>query len=185
MYKFLLRRKIKQLINNSERKRAYHNLKEIRSVLVLFDTENFDDASYFIQQMKKMGKKVKAIAFKNKTDTNNYSKISYTIVTEKDMKSESLIQVVNSSEDEKFDLIVDLTLKENLLLIYVLISVNSPLKVGFYKHPLSVHDIVISFAPGLVQNVKELGKQLIHYLTVISSDTRTGTMNKPITGGNR
>jgi hypothetical protein len=172
MYKFLLRRKIKQIINRSERKRAYRNLKEIKSVLVLFDTENFDDANHFIQQMKKMGKKVKAFAFKDKKDANTYSNISYTIVTEKDMKGESLTQLVNGLADEKFDLIVDLTLNENLLLLYVLVSVNSPLKVGFYKHPLSVHDMVISFAPGLVQNVKELGKQLIHYLTVISSETK-------------
>jgi len=174
MYKFLLRRKIKKIINHSERKRAYHNLKEIKSVLVLFDTENFDDANHFIRQMRKMGKKVKALAFKSNKDENNYSNISYTIITEKDMKSDSLTQLVNSLEDEKLDLIVDLTLTENLLLLYVLVSVNAPLKVGFYKHPLSVHDIVISFAPGLVQNIKELGKQLIHYLTVISSGTKGG-----------
>jgi len=174
MYKFLLRRKIKQLIKHSEREKAYRNLKEINTVLILFDTENFDDANYFIQQMKKMKKKVKAFAFKSKKDTNNYSNISYTIVTEKDMKSESLIQIANSLADEQFDLVVDLTLKENLLLLYILVSVNAPLKVGFYKHTLSVHDMVISFAPGLVQNVKELGKQLIHYLTIISSGTRSG-----------
>ena len=169
MYKFLLRKKIKQLVKHSEREKAYHSLKEIKSILVLFDTKDFEDANYFIQQMKKMGKKVRAFAFKSKKDANNYSNISYTIVTEKDMKSESLAQTVNSLEDEKFDLAVDLTLKENLLLLYILVSVNAPLKVGFYKHALSVHDMVISFAPGLVQNVKELGKQLIHYLTIISS----------------
>jgi len=171
MYKFLLRRKIKQIVKHSEREKAYLSLKEIKSVLVLFDTKNFDDANYFIQQMKKMGKKIKAFAFKDRKDSNNYSNISYTIVTEKDMKGESLAQTVNSLEDEKFDLVVDFTLKENLLLLYILVSVNAPLKVGFYKHALSVHDMVISFAPGLVQNVKELGKQLIHYLTIISSGT--------------
>jgi hypothetical protein len=172
MYKYLLRRKIKHINARSERKKVYHNLKEIRSVLVLFDTEDFDNATYFIQQLKKMGKKIKAYAFKSKKDTNVYSNISYTIITEKDMKGELLTQISNSLTDEKFDLIVDLTLKENLLLLFILVSVNAPLKVGFYKHALSVHDIVISFAPGLVQNIKELGKQLIHYLTIISSGTR-------------
>ena len=177
MYKYLLKRKITNIIHNSERKKAYHNLKEIKSILVLFDTENFDDAAHFIQQMKKMGKKIKALAFKNKKDTNTYSNISYTIVTEKDMKDlkgDSLAQIVNSLADETFDLVVDLTLKENLLLLYILVSANAPLKVGFYKHSLSVHDIVISFAPGLVLTVKELGAQLIHYLTIISSATRGG-----------
>ena len=174
MYKFLLRRKIKKILKLSERKKVYHNLKEIRSVLVLFDMENYGDASHFIQQLKKIGKRIKAIAFKDKKDTNNYSKITINIVTDKDMKGDSLTQITNSLIDEKFDLVVDLTLKENLLLLYILVKVNSPLKVGFYKHPLSVHDMVISFAPGLVQNVKELGKQLIHYLTVISSGVKSG-----------
>lgn len=173
MYKFLLKRKIKKIITHSEREKAYYNLKEIKSILVLFDTEDFEDASYFIQQLKKMGKKIKAFAFKNKKDTNNYSNISYSIVTEKDMKGESLALIVNSLSDEKFDLVVDLTLKENLLLLYILVVANSSLKVGFYKHALSVHDIVISFAPGLELTLKELGAQLIHYLTIISSGTRS------------
>jgi len=181
MYKFLLRRKIKQIVKYSERTKAYHNLKEMKSVLVLFDTKNYDDAIYFIQQMKKLGKRVKAFAYKDRKDTNNYSKISFTIVTEKDMKDlkyESLTQIVNSIADEKFDLVVDLTLKENLLLLYILVSVNSPLKVGFYKHALSIHDIVISFAPDLGLTVKELGQQVIHYLTVISSVTETTIYRK-------
>jgi hypothetical protein len=172
MYKFLLRRKIKKIIGQTEREKAFLNLRDIRSVLVLFDTENYDDANFFIQQMKKMGKKVKAYAYKAKKDTANYSTITLSTVTEKDMKNlngESLTLIVNSLENETYDLVVDLTLEENLLLLFILVSANSPLKVGFYKHPLSVHDIVISFAPGLVSTVKELGKQLIHYLTIISS----------------
>ena len=172
MYKFFLRKKIKKILNLSERKKAYLNLKEIKSILVLFDTNNIDDANHFIQQMKKMNKKIKAVAFKSKMDNNNYSNTSFTFVTEKDMKDDSLVQIVNSLENEKIDLIVDLTLKENLLLLYILISTDSPLKVGFYKHAMSVHDMVISFAPGLVQNVKELGNQLIHYLTIISSEEK-------------
>ena len=172
MYKFFLRKKIRKILNLSERKKAYLNLKEIKSILVLFDTNNFDDANHFIQQMKKMNKKIKAIVFINKRDNSNYSNTSFTFVTEKDMKDDSLLHVVNSLASEKFDLVVDLSLKENLLLLYILVSTNSPLKVGFYKHALSVHDMVISFAPGLVQNVKELGNQLIHYLTIISSEEK-------------
>ena len=170
MYKFLLRRKIKKIIAHSERERAYHNLTEIKSVLVLFDTEDFEGAIHFIQELKKMGKKIKAFAFKSKKDSHHYSKISYTIVTEKDMRGDLLAQIANGLADEKFDLVVDLSLKENLLLLYILVSANSPLKVGFYKHALWVHDIVISFAPGMELDVNELSQQVIYYLTTISSE---------------
>jgi ribosomal protein L30/L7E len=172
MYKYLLKRKIKNVVKNSERQKAYLNLKEIKSVMVLFDTENYRDAINFIQRMKSMGKKVKAFAYKDKKDTTSYSNITYTMMTEKDMKdlkTESLTMIVNSLGNKTFDLIVDLTLKENLLLLYLLVSANSPLKVGFYKYDFPVHDIVILFSPELVHGIKELGDQLIHYLTVISS----------------
>lgn len=179
MYKFLLKRRIKKILKLSEREKAYHNLKEIRTVLVLFDTEDYGDAHHFIQQMKKMGKKVKVFAYKDKKDTKDYSDILNNIVTEKDMKDwkgESLTQIVNALGDQTFDLVVDLTLKENLLLLYILASANSPLKVGFYKSDFAVHDMVIAFAPGLelsgFTTVKELSKQLIYYLTTISSGSK-------------
>jgi len=173
MYKFLLRRKIKKIIAHSERERAYHNLTEIKSILVLFDTENFEDAIYFIHELKMMGKKVKAFAFKSRRDNHNYSKITYTVVSEKDMKGDSLVRIANGLADEKFDLVIDLSLKENLLLLYILVSANSPLKVGFYRHVFSVHDIVISFAPGMEITIKDLGNQVIHYLTIISSGSKS------------
>jgi len=172
MCKFLLRRKIKQIVERSDRKKAYYSLREIKSVLVLFDTKDFEDADRFIQQLKRMRKSTKAFAFKDKKDTNTYSKISYPIVTEKDMKSlshESLIQMANSLSNESIDLIVDFTLKENLLLLFLLVSVNASLKIGFYRHALPVHDLVILFAPDRVLNVRELGEQVFHYLTVIAS----------------
>ena len=172
MYKFLLKRKIRKILKSSQREKAYLNLRDIKSILILFDTENFDDANNFIQKMEKIGKQIKVIACKNKNDNNHYSVFQYTIITEKDainLKNYSFSRIVESLTEEHFDLIVDLTLKENLSLLYLLVSANSPLKVGFYKNPLPVHDIVISFAPGLAQNVRELGEHLIHYLTTISS----------------
>ena len=174
MYKYLLRKKIKNIVRQLKREKAYLNLDEIKSILVLFDTENFKDASDFIQQMKKMDKKVKAIAFKNKKDANSYSNISFIVVTDKDMKGNSLSRIINILSDESFDLIVDLSLKENLVLLYILVSINATLKVGFYKYVLPVHDFVISSAPGITPTVQELSSQLIHYLTTIASGTRDG-----------
>jgi len=170
MYKNLLRRKIKHLLKYSERKKVYHNLEEIKSVLVLFDTENYDDAINFIQQMRKLDKTVRAFAYKPKNDVNDFPNTSFKVVTNKDMRSfkhESLNRIVQNISGEKFDLTVDLTLHENLLLLYILVSINSPLKIGLYKHAFSVHDIVISYAPELELTVKELGEQVIHYLTVL------------------
>jgi len=169
MYEFLLRRRIKRIIKNSEREKVFQNLNEISSVMVLFDAKNFEDANFFIQHLKKMGKKIKVFAYKDPKDTYNFANQSFSIIYKrelKDMKGESLTQIADKLSKEKFDLVVDLTLEENLLLLYILVSTNSPLKIGFHKHTPWVHDIVIS---GAEQNVKELGEQLICYLSAISS----------------
>jgi len=174
--KYFLRRKINKILKGSKREKEFLNLKEIKSVLLLFDTKDYSDAGLFIKQLKKMGKKVKLCAYKDKRDGHNYSKILYNIVMDKDMnvwKSDSIKEIIGTLSLESYDLTIDLTLKENLLLQYILVSVNSSFKVGFSKTSLPVYDMVISFSPEMESNgiitVRELSKQVIYYLETISS----------------
>lgn len=178
MFNFLLKRKIKNIIKNSTRKKAYKNLKEINTVLVLFDTENYTDADRFIKKLKQMGKKVDTYAYKSKTDPNDYSKTFYTIVQDKDrkdLKATVLNQIRDTLKETTYDLVIDLSLAENLLLQYILVSADSSFKVGLYKSRPPVHDMTILPAPDIDLNrytlVKELSEQLIYYLTTISSET--------------
>ncbi|MDR1610817.1 MAG: hypothetical protein LBS08_04840 [Candidatus Symbiothrix sp.] len=174
--KYFLKRKINNIFYSSNREKEYHNLKEIKSVLLLFDTKDYSDANLFIKQLKKMGKKVRVCAYKDKRDQNNYSSIFHTIVTEDDTnvwKNDSMTEIINSLGSESYDLAINLALKENLYLQYVLVSVDSRFKVGFGKTDLPIYDMVISFAPqmesGEIITARELCKQLIHYLSTISS----------------
>jgi hypothetical protein len=153
-------------------------LKEIKSVLLLFDTKDYSDAALFIKQLKRMGKKVRVCAYKEKRDKNDYSSILHNVVTEKDMnvwKNESLTEIINSLSSDSYDLTINLTLKDNLLLQYILVSVDSSFKLGFNKTNLQIYDMVISFAPQMesdgIITVRELSKQVIHYLTTISSNS--------------
>jgi len=170
MYKFLLRRKIKNIIKDTKREKVYYTLKEIKTVLILFDTKNLEDVSPFIQELKRMGKKIKLIAFKSKKKDNISSDLHCTVITDKD-KIQSLTQIANVLSDETFDLAIDFTPEENVMLLYILVSINSPMKTGIYKHPLLVHDVVIAFPRSQIRSVEESGKQLLHYLTIISSGT--------------
>jgi len=174
--KYFLKRKINRILKSSNREKKYLNLKEIKSVLLLFDTQDYSDANLFIKQLKKMGKKIKACAYKDQNDQNDYSNILYNIVTEKDIniwQNDFMSGTVDSLCVESYNLVIDLTLKENLLLQYVLVSVDSSFTVGFNKTNLPVYDMVISFSSemessGLI-TVKELSRQVIHYLETISS----------------
>jgi hypothetical protein len=179
--RFILERKIKKILKKSKREKAYRNLNEIESVLLFFDTRDYSDANHFIQQLNKMNKKVQAYAYKDKNDTNDYSKIFHRVVTEKDLniwKLDSLKELVKSlGADTHYDLAIDLTHEENILFQYLLASADAFLKVGFSKSKLPIYDMVISFASEKRLNeiitTEELSKQLIHYLSTISSNTRT------------
>ena len=174
--RYFLVRKINRILRNSNREKKYLNLKEIRSILLLFDTQDYSDANFFIKQLKRMGKKVKSCAYKDKNDTNNYSNILYNIVTDKDVniwKNDFMRKTIDSLCADSYDLVINMTLKENLLLQYLLVSVDSSFKVGFSKTNFPIYDMVISFAPEMEFNgivtVRELSKQVIHYLATISS----------------
>jgi hypothetical protein len=123
-----------------------------------------------------MGKKVNICAYKDKNDKSDYSAIQYPVVTEKDFniwKNNPLSKVIHSLTSSSYDLAIDLTLQENLLLQYLLVSIDSTLKVGFNRTDLPIYDMVISFAPQMesdgIITIRELSKQVIHYLTIISS----------------
>lgn len=179
--KFILERRIKKILKKSKREKEYRNLKEIQSVLLCFDTKDYSDASIFIGQLKKMGKKVRIYAYQDKRDRNNYSKIIHDIVTEENMsiwKRDALKKLVRSlKKGEPYDLAIDLTPDVNVLLQYLLVSANARLKVGFCKTKLHVYDMVISFATENELNeiitARDLSRQLIHYLSTISSNNRT------------
>ena len=123
-----------------------------------------------------MGKRVKSYAYKDKNDKNDYSNILYNIVTDKDVnvwKNNFMRGMVDVLRSESYDLAINLTLQENLLLQYLLVSANSSFKVGFNKTSLPIYDMVISFSPEMEANgiitVRELSRQVIHYLATISS----------------
>ncbi|MDR2620986.1 MAG: hypothetical protein LBC48_00195 [Dysgonamonadaceae bacterium] len=174
--KYFLKRKINNIFNSSNREKEYHNLKEIKTVLLLLDTKDYSDASFFIKQLKKLGKKVRVCAYKDKRDKNNYSNILNNIIAENDTnvwKNDFMTGIINSLGSESYDLAINLTLKENLFLQYVLVSIDSRFKVGFSKTDLPIYDMVISFAPQMesdeIITAGELSKQLMHYLSTISS----------------
>jgi hypothetical protein len=155
-------------------------LKEIKSVLLLFDTKDYSDVNFFIKKLKRMGKNVEVCAYKDKSDKSDYFTVKHPVVTEKDLnvwKNDSLPKVIHALNSSSYDLAIDMTLKENLLLQYILVSVDSTFTVGFNRTDLPVYDMVISFAPQMesdgIITIKELSKQVIHYLTIISSGALT------------
>jgi hypothetical protein len=173
MYNFLLKRKIKKALNSFQREKAFLNLKKVKTVLILFDTADYGETIHFVNQLRHMGKKVKMIAYKDKNDMGDYPKINKIVSTKemKDWLGELLAPVIDFVEKGKSDLVIDFNFKKNLLLQYILAKVNSPFRVGFYRADFQLHDMIILYPAesDSASTVKELSRQLVFYLTTISS----------------
>ena len=176
MYNLILKNRIKKLIKKEKREKAFLNLKNIQTILILFDTEDYEEVDTFIEQLEKMGKTITVYAYKNKKDEYDYSETPYKIITQKeasDLFDNKLDEIAEGLKENHYDALFDLTIRKNTTLQFLLVSAVAMLKVGYKKGDLHLYDLTINTLN--VNNnqekskIRELGKQIIYYLTAIQS----------------
>ena len=176
MYKYILDKKIQRYYKRSSREKRYLNLKNFRTILVLFDTSNYEAADGFIENLKKLNKEITAYAFKNKLDLYDYSETPYKIITAKDAGSlfdNKIEEIARELKNQQFDAIFDLTLDKNIPLEYLLINAKASIKAGLKKGDRPRYDFSIASLPETQDSdhqLKELGKQIVYYLHTIKSE---------------
>jgi translation initiation factor 1 (eIF-1/SUI1) len=171
----MLRKKIKNLVNNSKRQREYRNLRDISTVLLLFDTADQEDVRHVIAKLKKAGKAITTIAYhssSSKPFDNNW--VQFT-VSENDIRAqgeETMKQITKMLAQQGFDTVIDLTTRPNLTMQYLLVLANAGLKTGLYTSRPPLHDMVVAFTTDDGSHppfsVKSLGMSMLHYLSIIS-----------------
>ena len=176
MYNFILKNRIKKLIKKEKRGKTFLNLKDIQTILILFDTVNYEEVDTFIEQLKQMGKSITCYAYKNKKDEYDYSETPYKIITQKeasDLFENKLEDVAEDLKKNHYDALFDLTIRKNTTLQFLLVNANATLKVGYKKGNLRLYDLTIKTLDTNKEQenskIRELGKQIIHYLTTIQS----------------
>ncbi|MDR0834044.1 MAG: hypothetical protein LBN93_07695 [Candidatus Symbiothrix sp.] len=173
MHKYLIKRALNKHYKRNVRDKRFLNLKDMQTILVLFDTKNTEEITVFINQLKQLKKKVTVYAYKDKDDETDYSRTNYRIITAKetdDLFQKKLREIVHELENEQFDAVIDLTIQRNLPLEYLLAHINATIKVGLKKNDFPQYDLSITTIPELEKDslkVRELAKQIIHYLQTI------------------
>jgi predicted MPP superfamily phosphohydrolase len=148
-------------------------LKDIHSILILFDTANYEEANVFVEKLKKLKKKVTVYAYKSGKDTQDYSKTPYRIVTSKEVDSlfgNKINEIAGELEEKKFNAVIDLTTQRNLPLEYLLAHAHASIKAGLKKNDFPQYDLAISTLPDIEKDslkVRELAKQIVFYLHTI------------------
>jgi hypothetical protein len=170
-----LRRKIKRLFATSQRQRKFRNLRNIKTTLILFDTSNYEDARFIINQLKTAGKAITTVAYRPANDERNFTDRVHYVVSESDISAlgeETMTMLTQMLAERTFDVVIDLTLTENLLMQYVLVNANAGLKTGLYASRPPLHDMVVAFTDDGNNppfTVKSLGMSMLHYLSTISA----------------
>jgi hypothetical protein len=177
MFGWLLNRKINKLARKRKRERVFRNLDGLQSFLILFEASEYEDAVSIIDSLKKMGKQVSACGYVAKNDPADYPQSPCRMLFPKTDYNRSGFPsdgVINEIKNLSCDIVLDLTLEENLTLKYLLVSSSAPFCTGLNKNDALAYDLSISAEIGLPEgqplSVKYLGKQIIHYLQTI----RTG-----------
>ncbi len=174
MFNFLVKNKIKNLSKNSHRERRFLSMDKIHSILIVFETSDYEVVDAFVGHLEKMGKKVKGYGYKLKDDKYDYSETPYHIIESKiDTNSFGIPSknIIEKFSAETQDVLIDLTINENLTLEYLVVSSNIPLRVGLKKNKRPIYDIAISSLPKNKEgsDCVELGRQILHYLSTIHS----------------
>ena len=176
MCKSILKRKIEKYFKHASREKSYLNLKDIHSILVLFDTATYEEADTFIEKLKKLGKQVTGYGYQNKADKTLYSIRPYRITTAREVErlfKNPVEKIAQKLAEEKFDAVIDLSIQPVLLLEYLLVRSQASIKTGLRKtNRLPLHDFSIIDLPDAGKeslNVRELAKQIIYYLHTIRS----------------
>ena len=170
-----LGRKLKKKNKDALRERQFLNLESIQSILVLFDTSDYEEVDVFIEKLERMGKKITVYAYKRNSDRYDYSETPYHIITPKYSSvlfGHRLTAIAEELKKNSFDLAIDLTVKRNISLEYLLAHADVLAKVGLKKNNQSPYDLSIIFpseTPNESMKVKELSEQIFYYLYTIRS----------------
>jgi predicted MPP superfamily phosphohydrolase len=164
---------LEKYYKNSEREKRFLNLKDIHSVLILFDTAHYEEANTFVLKLKKLKKQVTVYAYQDKKDESDYSRTPYRIITPKDVDDlfdNKIKDIAKELDGKKFDAVIDLTTRRIASLEYLLAHSTASIKTGLKKNDLPQYDLSITVLPDIEAEglkVRELAKQIIYYLHTI------------------
>lgn len=171
---------LKREIARTPRYSTFRNWNEIKSVLVLFDSdlsEDNNEVKNFIRTIEAEGKKVTSCYYVNKKRSESKQSDGCIFVIDR-----SLLNIFEKPKNKQtfarteFDVVIDLTLEHTFPLEYILLWVKTQLRCGKKKDGITLYDFMIELPYD--ENGKSgsrhsyevcLGEQIIRYLKQFKS----------------
>jgi len=180
MKQFIFRRKLKSLKKNHNRDKKFVNYNDIRSVLIIYESdanEKNPEIKSIAKSLQEDGKKVTTCGFVNKkhSDTLILERAYMIDTSHVNFFGEPNMNFIKGLLHTKFDVVLDLTLSEILPLQYVLVYADASFKAGRKTANLDLLDFMIDVEKendektSSATDVNYLFKQIIFYLKSIES----------------
>jgi hypothetical protein len=152
------------------------NLRDMQTILVLFDTRCLEEAAACIRQLKGLGKMVTVCAWQAKGESGAGLGADYRVLLQQEAgqwRNNPVSRLVKELEKKHFDAIIDLSVSRNISLEYILARTPASVKTGLKKNDFPMYDLAITDLPPEAETknlqVRELGNQILYYLDQIQT----------------
>lgn len=144
----IFQHRAKAYLSNTARKHKFVNYSKAKKIFILFESdlsEKNEMVHSIIKSLKKDGKKVVAWGYVQKKIVETAIMPDFRILNQKqtDFYGKPSNSYINELLNQEFDLLIDLTVKENIPLQYLLIYAIANCKTGGKKNDLKMYDFVI------------------------------------------
>ena len=172
-------------VRRCERKSNFRSWNDIRSVLLLYESdyqEKNEKAHLFIKKLETEGKRVVACCYVDRKKAESATLNNYVVLDRKavDWLNRPNDVVVGKLLEEKYDVVMDMTERDVMALKYVLVRAKSDFRCGKSRGEggNELYDFVIEMPPHPIDSktnmlrmdydfIGEMGSQIIKYLKII------------------
>jgi hypothetical protein len=180
---YLFRKKLIQYKKNEIRNKSFVSYDKAKSILLLFESnysERNPETKKIIEQLQIDGKKVTAIGYVEKKEIVTPAYPDFRILFNKDHNvfQKPDASVLNFFQENEFDLLIDITNREFLPLMYVALFANARCKAGMKKGGADLFDFSIDINEMLTEKELQIDDleysflfdQIIFYLKSIQTN---------------
>lgn len=166
---YFIRKKITELVAAQKRTRKFKTIQEVQSVLLFYCLSDSEEVEPCISELKKMGKRVLACGYTSSAIASPKDESYLLVEAKKDLDhwafpSNTLINTLN---DFKPDIIIDLSGGDCYVMQYLLLQCNCDFKTGIKRDKQDLYDFSILMTERM--NIDYFFKQIIFYLQTIRS----------------
>ena len=172
---FLRKRKSKSLIGNRQRVLLLKELKDVKTVGVVFDAsteELYKRAAHLVRHFASMNKVVQSVAITNSVELPPYvdNTLAFNYILKKEIKWSGVPnnKHINNFINKEFDILINLDFNSNVSLEYIVNTSMAHLKIGLNNDK---GDLDLDF---MLEGIKDndlsiFMKELLKYLEMIKT----------------